>query len=1436
MKPLSLDRITAIVRMVALLTLMIVSTVQAEYTSKLIMLGGQDAPGVPGAKFSSSLQPTGIALSDNGRALFSAYLEQGVGGITFDNDEGIWMYESGTLRLLVQKGGAVPRFTQVKLLNDGLPLVFMGPDGQIGMEAFYSPDGTLDAAVQGFFLEENGQMFQKFTIPLTLPTGDTLFAGESQAYNAGRFLLTGGVRGPNTILTQESVIVEYGPEGFSVISQKNHPLPGVEGGWLFSVTTMQNLITAAGKTIFSVKSGRMADNGSLGVVYSWDPVNGHIPLRVSEIDTLFGIFGDYHLNTQGNTANITFQQVGVSYTLFNDGDLPIVSEGEVAEGSGGDVFNNFVNFGLFDNDSVIFQAATSDGRVGIWGGDVTGLKKIAIVGDPAPGRPGDHVFWRVNNMDINRNGLVAFSDLAVDPLTGSEYVGVWIGRTSGGLQVVTQTGDVVESQAGPLTLTGAFVVNQFMPRTGADGLLSGLNDKGEILLSADFEGGLFGLIIAIPGGMVVNSNGDDPDIDPGDGICDTGNELPNGDTECTLRAAIMQANAIGRFVDIDFDIEGNTVITPQSALPVVEGGKVIDGTSQPDARPIVLDGVNAGADVDGLELTGIGSTIAGLEIGRFSGSGIKIAGASGESAGHIIIDCYIGLRSELPMEFGNLRDGILVETGSENQIGSPTTVMPRSNNFSVNRVFDGWNYISGNKRDGIRLAMNSSDNDIWHNIIGLREDGSILANSESGIAVLDSDQNTIGGVDYKERNIVSGNAKAGITISGTSTSLAPSSDYSSAENRVGLSYVQAEYAKGYSPSVIGSNANLIINNFIGLTKEGAVAGNGFVGVEIFTDSNLVGGANDSGNVISGNAVGGISIRRGEANRISGNFIGVDTFGLSEIGNGGPGVLVSSSSNTHIGGRTSPGGELLEGNLISGNDGAGVDVFGSELLGLSDGTRIWGNYIGVGADNNTAIPNFVGVRVEGAPSSSIGSGVLPNSALGNQIRENETSGLLLFTDDCVVEANRIERNGYVAPAGGGPAGGNGIMIVGARNFINIPFFARTQIIARNNGVGILVLDAQDHPVNGNSLDFNSIFANVKGGIDLAPVGPNANDNLDADGGANDGQNSPQLLSVEVSPTKEARIIGILRSKPDEDFLIVAYANDACDANGLGQGQLWIGNTGVTTNSSGDAQIDFTTLALAAAPQNVTLTATNRNGSTSEFSNCGGSAGKRVDLVVTKSDDNDSASVDAQIRYEITVRNQGQDTASSVTMVDSLPSPITYVTDTTDSGVCDFLNRVLTCDLGKLSPGDSAIIVLIASVNSVGLIENAATAFAVETDENPTDNIGIDSTIGSDIQTDVDDSDFSVLPRDFSLSQNHPNPFNPITVISYALPEKSDVTISIYNILGQNVRTFVIGEQSAGRYSVSWNASNDRGEPVSSGMYFYKLTAGDFSASRKMVLLK
>jgi hypothetical protein len=106
----------------------------------------------------------------------------------------------------------------------------------------------------------------------------------------------------------------------------------------------------------------------------------------------------------------------------------------------------------------------------------------------------------------------------------------------------------------------------------------------------------------------------------------------------------------------------------------------------------------------------------------------------------------------------------------------------------------------------------------------------------------------------------------------------------------------------------------------------------------------------------------------------------------------------------------------------------------------------------------------------------------------------------------------------------------------------------------------------------------------------------------------------------------------------------------------------------------------------------------------------------------------------------------------------------------------------------------------------------------------------TTTGGIRVTDVKDI-VSALPNQFALEQNYPNPFNPATVISYELPVTSNVRLIIYDVLGREVQTLINEHQNAGNHSVTLDAGN-----LPSGVYFYRLQAGSYNATKKLLLLK
>jgi hypothetical protein len=109
-------------------------------------------------------------------------------------------------------------------------------------------------------------------------------------------------------------------------------------------------------------------------------------------------------------------------------------------------------------------------------------------------------------------------------------------------------------------------------------------------------------------------------------------------------------------------------------------------------------------------------------------------------------------------------------------------------------------------------------------------------------------------------------------------------------------------------------------------------------------------------------------------------------------------------------------------------------------------------------------------------------------------------------------------------------------------------------------------------------------------------------------------------------------------------------------------------------------------------------------------------------------------------------------------------------------------------------------------------------------------------GPQMYTDVQTIASSDIPYSYTLNQNYPNPFNASTVIEFTNKRDGHVTLQVYNILGQNVATLLDDFKPVGKYAITWDGTDSRGNVVPSGMYFYRVTTGDFTAVKKMTLLK
>ena len=160
-----------------------------------------------------------------------------------------------------------------------------------------------------------------------------------------------------------------------------------------------------------------------------------------------------------------------------------------------------------------------------------------------------------------------------------------------------------------------------------------------------------------------------------------------------------------------------------------------------------------------------------------------------------------------------------------------------------------------------------------------------------------------------------------------------------------------------------------------------------------------------------------------------------------------------------------------------------------------------------------------------------------------------------------------------------------------------------------------------------------------------------------------------------------------------------------------------------------------------------------------------------------------------------------------------------------------NESIDSVTSQLDPGDSTACGVLAWTNGVGVGTVQLDLFDLQ---NMDEHIIVDLNIyaGSTVRIDIN----SVFPKQMVLYPAFPNPFNPVTTLRYNLPEDGMVNITIYDTMGRIVRTLENSKQAAGFKSIQWNATNDVGQTVSTGLYIYTIHSRGFRQTKKMILLK
>jgi titin len=523
----------------------------------------------------------------------------------------------------------------------------------------------------------------------------------------------------------------------------------------------------------------------------------------------------------------------------------------------------------------------------------------------------------------------------------------------------------------------------------------------------------------------------------------------------SLRQAILSANATPGSNTINFSIgSGGQAIFPTSQLPFLTNPVVLDATTQPgfSGTPLIdLSGLFAGPNANGLVLSAGNSTVKGLTVSVFSGSGIVLFGSGGD----VISGNYLGTSRAGDASAANGFAGLAVVGTAANQI--------------LNNV------ISGNSTFGVDL-VGSAGNVIAGNLIGANAaDSAAVANAYAGVALTAGSTGNV--VAY---NILSGNTGFGLLLcdAGTANNLI-------ATNDIGLSVAGMALANGYGVVVAsGASGNTVGGSTAGLRNY--ISGNTYDGV-------VLSGAGTSGNVILGdyigtNQAGTAAIANGLNNVViqdgaSGNAVGGDLvsgagqFGVLVIGTGTNGNAVGSSFiGTTFDGNSSLSNGLGGVNILAGASGNLVanNVLGAALLAevhISDagttGNVIQANFLGTNPADSVFFRSGNDVLIESGATANLVGG--STRALGNVIDGANVAGVYLVnagTTGNIVENNLIGTN----PAGTAALNGNGtgIVIIAPGNLI-------ASNVISGNTVGVEV----EPGVTGNVLAGNLIGTNAAG---------------------------------------------------------------------------------------------------------------------------------------------------------------------------------------------------------------------------------------------------------------------------------------------------------------------------------------------------------------------
>jgi CSLREA domain-containing protein len=679
---------------------------------------------------------------------------------------------------------------------------------------------------------------------------------------------------------------------------------------------------------------------------------------------------------------------------------------------------------------------------------------------------------------------------------------------------------------------------------------------------------------------------------------------------------VTGTTAIPNGVGILISAPGTTVGGTDPGAGNVISGNTGDGVSlgPPNATGNVILGNYIGVDVTGTQP--LGNDI-GIWVDNVADNAI---GGTAAGARNVISGNREGITLWDAGATGNLIQGNYIGTNAAgdaaipNDVGIP--VYSPGNTIGGTEAGAG-NLVSGNESNGVNLyGEYATGNTVQGNFVGTDATGTrALGNGDTGIAVILATGNTIGGTAAGAGNTASGNGTAGITLWGpetqnntvqgnfVGTDASGTMAVGNEESGIAIHEAASDNTIGGTAEGAGnvlsgntfgilighnqSNGNRIQGNLIGTNAAGdASVPNTQTGIVLWGQNTLIGGEEaGAGNVISGNGFAGIDLGEGSSGTIiRGNLIGTDATGAVAMGND-LGIWVNFCADNLIGGTASGAG-----NVISGNTGANIQITGIDAAG----NTVQGNFIGTDVTGTVALENGRPIQIYDAPDNTIGG---TEAGAGNLISGNSPG----ITIEGPTATGNVLQGNYIGVDVTGTAalgnGGAGLRLTNgaSNNTIGGAESGAGNIIANSGWHGLaLFADAG----TGNLIRSNSIFGNAGMGIDLGRDAVTLNDEGDADTGANNLQNYPEVTSVVADGS--AAIQASLSSTPSSSFTLEFFSNDECDGTGFGEGQTPLGTASLTTDASGLGNVTAAFYGVTGTV--VTATATDADGNTSEFSEC------------------------------------------------------------------------------------------------------------------------------------------------------------------------------------------------------------------------------------------